>query len=69
MADDASSWVYFISPGNQKLGGKLLLRKGGEKSEVKIEKIMPNEAYGDKIYLSSLILIRHWRFELGEKTT
>jgi hypothetical protein len=41
----------------------------GEKSEVKIEKIMPNEAYGDEIYLSSLILTRHWRFELGEKMT
>jgi hypothetical protein len=43
--------------------------KAGEKSEVKIEKIMLNEAYGDEIYLSSLILIRHWRFELGEKMT
>jgi hypothetical protein len=30
-----------------------------EKSEVKIEKIMPNEAYRDEIYLSSLILTRH----------
>jgi hypothetical protein len=29
--------------------------KQGEKSEVKIEKIMPNEAYGDEVYLSSLI--------------
>jgi hypothetical protein len=28
---------------------------------------MPNEAYGDKIYLNSLILIRHWGFELGKK--
>jgi hypothetical protein len=28
---------------------------------------MPNEAYGDEIYLSGLILNRHWRFELGEK--
>jgi hypothetical protein len=44
---------------NQKLGGKLLLRKGGEKSEVKIEKVVPNEAYGGGIYLSSLILICH----------
>jgi hypothetical protein len=40
-----------------------------EISEVKIEKIMPNEAYGDEIYLSSLISTRHWRFELGEKMT
>jgi hypothetical protein len=41
--------------------------KAGEKSEVKIEEIMPNEAYGDEIYLSSLVLTCHWRFELGEK--
>jgi hypothetical protein len=33
--------------------------KRREKSEVKIEKIMPNEAYRDEIYLSSLILTRH----------
>jgi hypothetical protein len=44
---------------NQKLGGKLLLRKAGEKSEVKIEKGVPNEAYGGGIYLSSLILTCH----------
>jgi hypothetical protein len=43
--------------------------KTGEKSEVKIEKIMPNEAYGVSIYLSSLILTRHWGFELGENMT
>jgi hypothetical protein len=30
---------------------------------------MPNEVYVDEIYLSSLILARHWRFELGEKIT
>jgi hypothetical protein len=36
--------------------------KAEEKSEVEIEKIMPNEAYGDEIYLSSLILTRHWKF-------
>jgi hypothetical protein len=35
------------------------LEKAGEKFEVKIEKIMPNEAYVDEIYLSSLILARH----------
>jgi hypothetical protein len=28
-----------------------------------------NEAYGDKIYLRSLILTCHWGFELGEKMT
>jgi hypothetical protein len=31
--------------------------------------MVPNEAYGDKIYLSSLILTCHWGFELGEKMT
>jgi hypothetical protein len=31
---------------------------------VKIEKIMPNEAYRDEIYLGSLILARHWGFKL-----
>jgi hypothetical protein len=35
------------------------LEKAEEKFEVKIEKIMPNEAYGDEIYLGSLILARH----------
>jgi hypothetical protein len=40
-----------------------------KKSQVKIEKIMPNEAYEDEIYLSSLILVCHWGFELGEKMT
>jgi hypothetical protein len=29
--------------------------------------LMPNEAYGDEIYLSDLILTCHWGFELGEK--
>jgi hypothetical protein len=28
---------------------------------------MPNEAYGDGIYLSGLILTYHWRLELEEK--
>jgi hypothetical protein len=28
---------------------------------------MPNEAYGKGIYLSILILSRHWRFELRAK--
>jgi hypothetical protein len=28
---------------------------------------MPNEAYGKGIYLSVLILSRHWRFELRAK--
>jgi hypothetical protein len=41
---------------NQKLGGKLLLKKVEEKSEVKIEKGVPNEAYGGGIYLRSLML-------------
>jgi hypothetical protein len=45
------------------------LRKVGKKFEVKIKKVVPNEAYGDEIYLSSLILICHWGFELGEKMT
>jgi hypothetical protein len=31
--------------------------------------MVPNEAYGDKIYLSSLILTCHWGFELGENMT
>jgi hypothetical protein len=35
------------------------LEKAGEKCEVKIKKIMPNEAYGDEIYLSNLILALH----------
>jgi hypothetical protein len=35
------------------------LEKAEEKFEVKIEKIMPNEAYRDEIYLGSLILARH----------
>jgi hypothetical protein len=30
---------------------------------------VPNEAYGDGSYLSSLILTCHWEFELGEKMT
>jgi hypothetical protein len=30
-----------------------------KKSKVKIEEIMLNEAYGDEIYLSILILARH----------
>jgi hypothetical protein len=30
---------------------------------------MPNEAYRDKIYLSSLILARHWGFELWGRMT
>jgi hypothetical protein len=28
---------------------------------------MPNEAYGKRIYLSVLVLSRHWRFELRAK--
>jgi hypothetical protein len=35
------------------------LEKAEEKFEVKIEKIMPSEAYRDEIYLSSLILAHH----------
>jgi hypothetical protein len=31
--------------------------------------LVPNEAYGDGIYLSGLILTCHWGFELGEKMT
>jgi hypothetical protein len=30
-----------------------VVKRRREKSEVKIEKILPNEAYGDEIYLSS----------------
>jgi hypothetical protein len=45
---------------NQKLSGKLLFGKGGGRNlRSKIEKIMPNEAYGDEIYLGSLILAHH----------
>jgi hypothetical protein len=43
--------------------------KAEKKSHVKIEKLVPNEAYGDGIYLSSLVLTYHWGFELGEKMT
>jgi hypothetical protein len=35
------------------------MKRQREKSEVKIKKIMPNEAYEDEIYPSSLILARH----------
>jgi hypothetical protein len=45
------------------------LREGGEEISGKIEKLVPIEAYGDGIYLSSLILTFHWGFELGEKMT
>jgi hypothetical protein len=45
------------------------LREGGEEISGIIEKLVPNEAYGDGIYLSGLILTCHWGFELGEKMT
>jgi hypothetical protein len=45
------------------------LEKAEKKSQVTIKKLVPNEAYGDGIYLSGLILTCHWRFELGEKMT
>jgi hypothetical protein len=38
-----------------------------KKSQVEIDKLVPNEAYGDGIYLSGLIMTCHWGFELGEK--
>jgi hypothetical protein len=45
---------------NQKLGGKLILREGGGRNlRLKSKRVMPNEAYGDEIYLSSLILTHH----------
>jgi hypothetical protein len=50
------NWAQYESKAQWKVPIK---RRRGEKSEVKIEKIMPNEAYGDEIYLSSLILTRH----------
>jgi hypothetical protein len=37
----------------------LVTKRRRKKSEVKIEEIMPNEAYEDEIYLSRLILARH----------
>jgi hypothetical protein len=40
-----------------------------KKSQVKIEKLVSNEAYGGGVYLSSLILTCHWGFELGEWIT
>jgi hypothetical protein len=61
-----SSWPQCESEARWKAPVKERRR---EKSEVKIEKIMPNEAYGDEIYLSSLILTHHWGFELGENMT
>jgi hypothetical protein len=51
---------------NQKLSGRLLKESGKEISG-KIETQMPIEAYGRKIYLSSLVLGRHWGFELGTR--
>jgi hypothetical protein len=38
-----------------------------KKSELKIKEIMPNEAYGDEIYLSSLILARHEDLSFEER--
>jgi hypothetical protein len=61
-----SNWSQYESKPRWKAPIKRIRR---EKSKVKIEKIMPNEAYRDEIYLSSLILTRHWRFKLGEKMT
>jgi hypothetical protein len=30
-----------------------------------LKEAIPNGLEGDEIYLNSLILVRHWRFELG----
>jgi hypothetical protein len=51
-----SNWSQYESKALWKAPIK---RRRREKSEVKIKKIMPNEAYGDEIYLSSMILTCH----------
>jgi hypothetical protein len=39
-------------------------RRWRKKSKLGIEKAIPNGLEEDEIYLNSLILVRHWRFEL-----
>jgi hypothetical protein len=51
-----SNWSRYESKARWK---DPITKRRREKSDVKIEEIMPNEAYGDEIYLSSLILARH----------
>jgi hypothetical protein len=51
-----SNWSQYESKARWKVP---VTKRRREKSEVKIEKIMPNEAYEDEIDLSSLILARH----------
>jgi hypothetical protein len=51
-----SNWSQYESKAQWKAP---VTKRRREKSEVKIKKIMPNEAYGDEIYLSSLVLARH----------
>jgi hypothetical protein len=41
-------------------------RRQRKKSKLRIKKAIPNGPEGDEIYLNSLILVRHWRFELGD---
>jgi hypothetical protein len=55
-----SNWSQYESKAQWKA---LVKERRREKSVVKIENIMPNEACGDEIYLSSLILAPHSRFE------
>jgi hypothetical protein len=41
-------------------------RRQRKKSNLGIKKAIPNRPEGDEIYLNSLILVSHWRFELGD---
>jgi hypothetical protein len=50
------NWSQYESKARWKVPAKKRLRK---KSEVKLKRVMPNEAYRDKIYLNGLILTRH----------
>jgi hypothetical protein len=61
-----SNWPQYESKAQWKAPIK---RRRREKSKVKSKRVMPNKIYGDEIYLGSLILICHWRFELWGRMT
>jgi hypothetical protein len=61
------SWLWIMAHIPRKLEGGELLEESREEISGKIENLMLNEACGGGIYLSSLILSRHWRFELRKR--